>query len=140
MLAFGLAVNTEILILDEPTNGLDIPSKSIFRKMLAANIDDNRMVIISTHQVRDLAQSIDHILILEQGDMLLSHSVQAITDKLAFEQVKSADAHRVLYSEPQLGAFAAVCTRNGCDTDIDFELLFNAVLSNHSTITNALNN
>lgn len=53
-IAFGLATNTKLLLMDEPTNGLDIPSKGQFRRMVASAIDENRCLIISTHQVHDL--------------------------------------------------------------------------------------
>lgn len=40
IIAFGLACNTQVLIMDEPTNGLDIPSKSQFRKLVAAALTE----------------------------------------------------------------------------------------------------
>jgi ABC-2 type transport system ATP-binding protein len=64
MIAFGLATETNLLIMDEPTNGLDIPSKTQFRKLMASLVNEERCIIISTHQVRDLDNLIDFLLIL----------------------------------------------------------------------------
>ena len=71
-ISFGLACNTSIVILDEPTNGLDIPSKSQFRKLMAESVNDEKTFIISTHQVRDLDHILDHILIVNQGKLILN--------------------------------------------------------------------
>src|SRR5690606_22431284 len=79
LIAFGIATHVRLLVLDEPTNGLDIPSKSQFRKIMASTIDDNRLVIISTHQVRDLATLIDHVIILDDGKIKFYRSTREIS-------------------------------------------------------------
>ena len=66
-MAFALATNTSLLLMDEPTNGLDIPGKSQFRKFIAAGMNDDRNIIISTHQVRDIDQLLDHIIIINNN-------------------------------------------------------------------------
>jgi ABC-2 type transport system ATP-binding protein len=76
MIAFALACNTRYLFLDEPTNGLDIPSKATFRSMLAGAFNEDRIILISTHQVRDLQSLIDHVLILDQGRITTSQPVE----------------------------------------------------------------
>ena len=76
LIAFALACNTRYLFLDEPTNGLDIPSKATFRSMLAGAFNEERIILISTHQVRDLQSLIDHVLILDQGRIILSRCVE----------------------------------------------------------------
>jgi ABC-2 type transport system ATP-binding protein len=82
MIAFGLATSTSLLILDEPTNGLDIPSKVQFRKLIASELDEDRCVIIATHQVRDLDSLIDTILIVENRRILVNQSVDELMEKL----------------------------------------------------------
>jgi ABC-2 type transport system ATP-binding protein len=82
MIAFGLATNTSLLILDEPTNGLDIPSKVQFRKLIASGLDEKRCVIISTHQVRDLDSLIDTILILDNHRIVVNQPMDELTEKL----------------------------------------------------------
>jgi ABC-2 type transport system ATP-binding protein len=149
LLAFGMATNTELLLMDEPTNGLDIPSKSLFRQLLAEFIDDEKTVIISTHQVRDLENLIDPIIILEHNQVLLNNSIDEISQKLKFvlrENVASTplsdhneDNNRtlsgaevsVLYAEPTMGGYWCV-EPNTDDTDskVNVELLFNAAINN----------
>lgn len=140
LIAFGLATRTRILILDEPTNGLDIPSKSQFRRIIASSMDDDRSIIISTHQVRDLASLIDHIVILEGGKIVFHQSTLDISSRLSFVQTKELDNLEVLYKEDVLGGHAVMCRKNGEETEIDLELLFNGVVSNAEKVTNEFKN
>jgi len=75
MIAFALAANTRYLFLDEPTNGMDIPSKAAFRSMLAASFFEEKTIILSTHMVRDLESMIDSVIILENHRIILNQSV-----------------------------------------------------------------
>ncbi len=129
-IAFALAANTRFLIMDEPTNGLDIPSKSQFRKVVATQMTDERTIIISTHQVRDIDMLLDHITLIDAGQVLVDSSVADICSRLAFEErTASAEAADVLFSQPSMNG-NAVITRNadGRETTLNLELLFNAVL------------
>jgi len=131
-LSFGLATNCKLLILDEPTNGLDIPSKSQFRKTLASAINDERTFIISTHQVRDMANLIDPIIILENSKIIFQESVMDITDKLSFRlQFDKPDPETTLFSERVPGGYQVVgFNADGEETDVELESLFNAVVMN----------
>jgi ABC-2 type transport system ATP-binding protein len=127
-IAFAMATNTKYLLMDEPTNGLDIPSKSQFRKVIAQNMTEDRTVIISTHQVHDVEQMLDHILILDQRQVLLNASVQEITDKYTFEYRSPQEMDEtVLYAEPTLQGNAVIAERKAGDTEtlVNLELLFN---------------
>lgn len=127
-MSFALATNTKYLFMDEPTNGLDIPSKSQFRKVIAQHMTEDRTIIISTHQVHDVEQLLDHILILDQRSMLLNASVQEITDKYTFEYRAPQEMDdTVLYAEPTLQGNAVIAERKAGDaeTQINLELLFN---------------
>lgn len=127
-MSFALATNTKYLFMDEPTNGLDIPSKSQFRKVIAQHMTEDRTIIISTHQVHDVEQLLDHILILDQRSMLLNASVQEITDKYTFEYRAPQEMdNTVLYAEPTLQGNAVIAKRKAGDaeTQINLELLFN---------------
>lgn len=139
LIAFGLATRTHLLILDEPTNGLDIPSKSQFRKIIASSMDEERCILISTHQVRDLASLIDNIIILESGKVIFHESTFDISNKLAFTQTKSLEHLDVIYSEDVFGGKAVICKKNGEETEIDLELLFNGVISNAQKINHEFN-
>ena len=130
LIGFGLATNTAVLLMDEPTNGLDIPSKSQFRRLVAGAVNENRTVIISTHQVRDLETLIDPIVILSEQGILLKASVEKITDRLWFGMVPDLDINRpILYSERAVGGYAVVAeNRTGESSRLDLERLFNAVM------------
>jgi ABC-2 type transport system ATP-binding protein len=134
---FGLAANTSLLILDEPTNGLDIPAKVQFRRLLAAASDPNRVIVVSTHQVRDLENLIDPVIILNKNKILLNASMERISEKLEFTALADlAEARRsVLYSEPSVRGHAVVMPSNGeRHSKVDLELLFNTALQQPEAI------
>lgn len=127
LLAFGLASNTRVLILDEPTNALDIPSKGQLRRILAGAVTDERVIIVSTHQVRDMEQIIDPVVILESGKIIFDHPMDRVTAALRVE-LSSDEPADAIYSERAMGGFASIVpNRGGGDSRIDLELLFNAV-------------
>ncbi|WP_316785785.1 ABC transporter ATP-binding protein [Pedobacter frigiditerrae] len=129
IIAFGLATNAKLIIMDEPTNGLDIPSKAQFRKIMASALTEDKCIIISTHQVRDLDNLIDTVIMLDENSVALKASVEEITDKLVFKRVKEID-DKVIYAEPSLAGFNAVMPNfHQEDSKLDLELLFNAVLA-----------
>jgi len=131
-MSFALAANTKLLLMDEPTNGLDIPSKSQFRKVIAQYMSEERTLIISTHQVHDVEALLDHILILNQQQLLLDASVSEITEKYTFEYRTPDQMDDVLYAEPSLQGNAVIAPRkaDSAETQINLELLFNAVNEN----------
>ena len=128
-MSFALAAGTKLLLMDEPTNGLDIPSKSQFRKVVTKYMTEERTLIISTHQVHDVESLLDHILILSPQRLLLDASVTEITDKYVFEYRTASEMDDVLHAEPSLQGNAVIATRKegGAETQINLELLFNAV-------------
>lgn len=137
MIAFGLATNTKLLLMDEPTNGLDIPSKGQFRRMVASVLDENRCLVISTHQVHDLDSLIDNILIMEKHKIIFNQTLENIGNKLVFKVTeRSSKDEFAIYSEDTLRGMYQVCqnTKNE-DSKVDIELLFNAVLINEKEIT-----
>ena len=141
LIGFALSTNTKVLLMDEPTNGLDIPSKSQFRKIIASVATDERIIIISTHQVRDLDSLIDPIIILDNSEVLLNATTEEITEKLCFKTVSTVSNHEnVLYSEHSLRGFSVV-TQNVDNehSKADLELLFNATLTNQVKIKELFN-
>lgn len=129
-MSFALAANTRLLLMDEPTNGLDIPSKSQFRKVVAQCMTDDRLIIVSTHQVHDVEQLLDHILILSEEGMQLDASVADITDKYVFEVRPSGQLDdAIIYAEPSLQGNIVMARRDPdeAETVVNLELLFNAV-------------
>lgn len=129
LIGFGLATNTAVLLMDEPTNGLDIPSKGQFRRLVAGAVDDRRTVVISTHQVRDLEALIDPIVILNERGVALNATVEEITTRLWFGMVAELETGRpILYSERAVGGYALVAENRASEPSrLDLERLFNAV-------------
>ncbi len=136
LIAFGLATNARILILDEPTNGLDIPSKSQFRKIVASALDEDKMMIISTHQVRDLENLIDFVVVLEDGKIIFNRNIADISGKMAFEaNLKGIPEEEIIYQEDMAGRKAGIVENlSGQDSRVDLELLFNGVVKNPQKI------
>lgn len=136
LIAFGLATNTRLLILDEPTNGLDIPSKSQFRKIMASVLDEDKLIIISTHQVRDLENLIDVVLVLDSGRIIFNHSIADISEKLRFVQDTRAIAPDELLYEESTGSRTAGIVKNTTETEsrVDMEILFNGIVKNSAAI------
>ena len=126
-MSFALATNTRLLLMDEPTNGLDIPSKSQFRKIIARCMNDDRTIVLSTHQVRDVDSILDHVLIIDNSRTLLNASIGEIGSRLAFEVSSNVDG--ALYWQPTINGNMVVFPNDGTkETMVDIEMLFNAVL------------
>lgn len=136
LLAFALAANCQLTFLDEPTNGLDIPSKSQFRRALASVVTEDRLFIIATHQVRDLESLIDPVVILDEGRIIFNHSSEETTRCLQVElQSASPDPETALYNEKTLEGFRVVTENHGdAETHIDLEMLFNTVIQNREKV------
>lgn len=133
-IAFALACNAKYLFLDEPTNGLDIPSKAQFRKVFLKFTREDATIVISTHQVRDLENIIDPIIILDHKDVLLNASLQEISEKLFFDY-SSEKKDGALYSEMIPGGNIQVFTNmTGEDSKVNIEALFNTVHAHKSLI------
>lgn len=143
LIAFAFSCGASLLLLDEPTNGLDIPSKSQFRKVLASSDLEGRSIIISTHQVRDLAQSIDHMLVLDKGRITLNAGIDLLSERFNFGRISESEAKSrgMIYGEEVLGGYKAITLQNdvGAPSEIfDAELLFSAVIANPTAIHEAL--
>ena len=136
IIAFALACNTSLLLLDEPTNGLDIPSKVKFRQLIASSMNENRLLIISTHQIRDLDNLIDHVIIINDGKVLINEPLDEVSKQLSFKTLSDIpDYMSVYYSEESFrGTSVVVRNQLGERTKVNLEHLFNAVTSNPETI------
>jgi ABC-2 type transport system ATP-binding protein len=129
-MSFALACNLDYLLMDEPTNGMDIPSKKQFRKVMAGYITEERLVIISSHQVRDLENLMDTIVIIDNSRILLYDSVDTLQERLYFGKTEVLPTHNLLYSEPVMGGHDVILLNDGHGfSALDTEKLFNAVLS-----------
>ncbi len=135
-MSFALACNTQVLLMDEPTNGLDIPGKEAFRRFVAGSMNDDRAIVISTHQVRDLEQLLDHIVILDDAKVILDRSIPEIAEKLKFTLTDSPEVIKsALLAVPSVGGVKVVIqNEDGDETEPDVEMLFNLVVNNQGIV------
>ena len=140
-MCFALATNTSLLLMDEPSNGLDIPSKSQFRKVIASGMTDDKAVIISTHQVRDIDSLLDHVLIMDGSRLLLNESVASICDRLYFaEQGMNEPTEDALYVQPSVQGNSVILPNTYHeDSKLNLEVLFNATLAEREKIQQIFN-
>ena len=138
-IAFALACNTKYLFMDEPTNGLDIPSKAQFRKAMMKYTREDSVIVISTHQVRDLETIIDPIIILDKQDVLLNATVEKISEKLYFDY-SNERRDEALYSEMTPGGSIQVfINSDGQESKVNLEALFNTVHMHKELIKDIFN-
>src|SRR6476661_2805635 len=125
LISFGIAANTSLLLLDEPTNGLDIEGKSQLRKIIAGAFDEKKSIVISSHQVKDLENLVDRVIILDSGEIVLNESIQRIASKLLFKiSFDPSESASAIYSEPLLRGNAVILFNNGDgESKTDLELL-----------------
>lgn len=130
-MSFALATQTRLILLDEPTNGLDIPAKSLFRKTVARNLADDATMVVSTHQVRDIDVLLDHIIMSDRGKIVFDHAVSKIAERLAFAEVPMSDTTVCpLFEQPSIhGRSVVTANLSGHETPLNLELLFNAILA-----------
>jgi ABC-2 type transport system ATP-binding protein len=130
LICFALATNARVLLMDEPTNGLDIVSKGQFRKVMAGTLDENKCVVISTHQIKDLENLIDRVTIIDEGRILFDQTIDSIAKRLLFtlsyepEQIAEA-----IYSESSFRGTALILPNTGHEESRpDLEMLYKAVI------------
>lgn len=139
LLSFGLATGTRLIIMDEPTNGLDIPSKTILRRIIAKSMSSTRTILISTHQVKDVENLIDPIIILEEGHIIFNKSIYEVSKNLIMSTEAVLSGYEI-YSQEVMGGYQVVSgNKTGEESSIDLELLFNAVISDPDSINKAFN-
>ncbi len=141
-IAFALSTNCKIILLNEPTNGLDIPSKAIFRRLIAKCVNEDNLIIISSHQVRDLDGVIDKILIVNNGKIIVNSNIGEIEDKILFGiGAKLPEGKAILQSNYEADGVHYATKRDDITqygTKIDLELFFNAAITNPTAVNQIL--
>lgn len=136
-ISFVLACGTRYILMDEPTNGLDIPSKAQFRTAIMKHTSEDSTIVISTHQVRDLENIIDPVIILDRQAVLLNATISEISSKLYFDYGTEIHPDN-LYMEQLPGGFIQVRPNTtGEESKVNIEALFNAV-HKHKDLTKAM--
>ena len=141
-IAFALACNTSLLLMDEPTNGMDIPSKAQFRKLIASVATESRCIVISTHQVRDLENLIDTIVVLDGHRIIFNESIDTISETLSFVTYNGANTNRsFLYEETtELGGKGIAPNDTDMPSRLDIELFFNGITAESERISELFTN
>ncbi len=137
--SFALACNAKYYYLDEPTNGLDIPSKAQFRKAVTKYTSEDSALIISTHQVRDLENIIDPIIILDNKAVLVNASVQEITDKLFFDYGSELNPGALYLEQTPGGCIQVYPNTSGEESKVNVEAFFNAVHAHKDLVRSMFN-
>ena len=141
LISFAVACNTSVLLMDEPTNGLDIIGKGQLRKIIAGAIDEHKCFLISSHQVKDLENLIDEVIIINETRVILKESLQNVAKKLSFQiSFDPEDREGALYSEPLLKGSTLVTVNNSDEeSKIDLELLYKATMADPGKLQSILN-
>lgn len=131
LISFALATNAKLILFDEPTNGLDIPSKSQFRKLIASSMSEEKLFIISTHQVHDVEKLVDRVVIIDNGEIILNESTIQIANKISFTQQSSEPRENTsLYFEKAVNGYNVISeNQSNIETNLDLELFFDMVIS-----------
>jgi ABC-2 type transport system ATP-binding protein len=139
IISLALSLGTGVLLMDEPSNGLDIPSKALLRRLIAENASDDQLIIISTHQVKDLENLIDPVIIMDRESVLMNASIEEITHRLTFG-IEPQEDRDALYCQRDLRGYVTV-RRNeyGIETPVDIEALFNCALVNKAWFKETFN-
>jgi ABC-2 type transport system ATP-binding protein len=142
LLSFALASNTRYLFLDEPTNGLDIPSKAVFRSILASSFSEDKTIILSTHQVRDLQSLIDTVIVLENRKIILNQSLDRVAQKFTFgHSLLAPVSGEVLFStNSEMGQTMMTLNHSGIPGNVDLETLFSASINIPEQLSAVLDN
>lgn len=130
MLAFALATQVKVLLLDEPSNGLDIFSKSQLRRIWTRHLPDDTLVVISTHQVRELGAQFDQVMMIDQGKLLFHQSMEVLNTRFCIQRSTEEPGKDAVYYEPIPGGYLALYIAEPGDpeTEIDLELLIKAIV------------
>lgn len=126
-MSFALACNTRLVLMDEPTNGLDITSKSIFRKVIVSAMSDEKMILISTHQIRDIDKILDHVVIMGEAGILLNKGIYELSQEYSFTLEPQAPAN-ALFTQPSIGGFSVIRKNDSHEeTEVNIETLYQMV-------------
>ena len=108
-LALVMAIDARLLVLDEPTLGLDILyRKSFYETLLSDYFDSERTILITTHQVEEVEHILTDLLFIDRGRIVLNHSMEEVAEKFVQltvnpDSVAAAREHRPFYEREVFG-------------------------------------
>jgi ABC-2 type transport system ATP-binding protein len=108
-LALTMAIDAKLLVLDEPTLGLDILARSAFYDALVNDyMDETRTILITTHQVEEVENLLTDVLFIDRGHIVLDSSLEDIATRyaavaVAADRVDAARAGKPFFERRMLG-------------------------------------
>ena len=121
-LAVVMAIDAKLLVLDEPTLGLDITyRKRFYRRLLEDYMTEERTLLITTHQVDEIEFMLSDIMFMRDGELILHMQMETVSGKFTQlivkpDQLAAAQALGPIYSETRFGMTAMVF--DGVDRDL----------------------
>lgn len=127
--SYALALQTPLLLLDEPANGLDIGSRDTLRRVMARCASPDKTIIISTHTTSDLQPLYDGIIMLSRGKLLFAREITDLTASIAFG-IYDIPPREALFSLSDIGRFRSILPASGeMGGEVDIHLLYTALHS-----------
>ncbi len=108
-LALTMAIDAKLLVLDEPTLGLDILARRAFYDALVNDyMDETRTILITTHQVEEVENLLTDVLFIDKGRIVLASSLEDIAARyaavaVAADRIDAARAEKPFYERRMLG-------------------------------------
>jgi ABC-2 type transport system ATP-binding protein len=108
-LALTMAIDAKLLVLDEPTLGLDILARRAFYDALVNDyMDETRTILITTHQVEEVENLLTDVLFIDKGRIVLDSSLDDIATRyaavaVAADNLEAARAEKPFHERPMLG-------------------------------------
>lgn len=100
-LALVMAIDAKLLVLDEPTLGLDILyRKEFYSSLLSDYFDDSRTILVTTHQVEEIEKILTHLMFIRDGRIVLDESMERVGEQFAEVLVRPENADRARSLNP----------------------------------------
>jgi len=127
-LCFSLATRANVILWDEPTNGLDITTKNLLKKQLASSLDEGQLVVLATHHIEEVEHLVDALIVVHHGEVIFSATVEQCERLFTYRVTGDEEiARRALYAEAVPGGYQVLLPREeGEDTHIPLSFLFEA--------------
>ncbi len=140
LFAFAIATQAKLLIFDEPTNSRDISGKILFKQIIHKHTTKEQRILISTHQIKDIKDIIDSVIVIDRGNYLLHSRIDTINKAFMAAKTKEAMREQVIYHIPYLDGYMSLIKRTSEDepTAVDLELFFLAAIENTQSVREIL--